>query len=62
MLDRRHDVTLIGQSGLLAVLMNSFNDAAGEPYYIYGDPAYQNNPSLMSPYRGALTPWGSMPR
>lgn len=56
MLARRHDVTLLGQSGLLAVLMDSFNDAAGEPYYIYGDPAYQVFPWLLSPYKGVMTP------
>ncbi|CAB1109359.1 unnamed protein product [Ectocarpus sp. CCAP 1310/34] len=55
-LGRRHDVALLGESDLLAVLMQSFNDAQGEPYYLYGDPAYQNSPWLMSPYRGLLTP------
>ncbi|CAB1111742.1 unnamed protein product [Ectocarpus sp. CCAP 1310/34] len=27
----------------------------GEPYYIYGDPAYQASPWLMAPFRGVLT-------
>ncbi|CAB1100161.1 unnamed protein product [Ectocarpus sp. CCAP 1310/34] len=55
-LGRRHDVALLGEGDLLAVLMQSFDDAQGEPYYLYGDPAYQNSPWLMSPYRGLLTP------
>ena len=56
MLGRRHDVALLSESDLLAVMMNSFNDAAGEPYYLYGDPAYQISPWLQSPFRGILTP------
>ncbi|CAB1108179.1 unnamed protein product [Ectocarpus sp. CCAP 1310/34] len=57
MLGRRHDVALLGQSNLLGVLQQSFNDAQGEPYYLYGDPAYQNSPWLIAPYRGGvLTP------
>ncbi|CAB1116004.1 unnamed protein product [Ectocarpus sp. CCAP 1310/34] len=56
MLGRRHDVTLLGQSGLLAVMMDSFNDAEGEPYYIYGDPAYHVSPWLQAPFKGVLTP------
>ncbi|CAB1109460.1 unnamed protein product [Ectocarpus sp. CCAP 1310/34] len=35
--------------------MQSFNDAAGAPYYIYGDPAYQVSPWLMAPYKGLLS-------
>ncbi|CAB1107407.1 unnamed protein product [Ectocarpus sp. CCAP 1310/34] len=37
------------------VLYSSFNDAAGAPYYIYGDPAYQVSPWLMAPYKGLLS-------
>ncbi|CAB1108437.1 unnamed protein product [Ectocarpus sp. CCAP 1310/34] len=55
MLGRRHNVTLRGVSGLLEALMQSFNDAAGVPYYIYGDPAYQVSPWLMAPYKGLLS-------
>ncbi|CAB1105988.1 unnamed protein product [Ectocarpus sp. CCAP 1310/34] len=54
-LGRRHDVTLLGLSGLLETLMQSFNDAAGVPYYIYGDPAYQVSPWLMAPFKGLLS-------
>lgn len=56
MLGRRHDVALLGESQLLQSMMDSFHDAAGEPYYIYGDPAYQISPWLMAPYKGVLTP------
>ncbi|CAN0154819.1 unnamed protein product, partial [Laminaria digitata] len=55
MLGRRHDVTLLGQSGLLACLQQWFNDEEGSAYYIYGDPAYQISPWLMAPFNGALT-------
>ncbi|CAB1118668.1 unnamed protein product [Ectocarpus sp. CCAP 1310/34] len=55
LLGRRHDVTLLGQSGLLAVTMIHSNDAAGEPYYVYGVPAYQISPWLQAPFRGILT-------
>ncbi|CAB1120258.1 unnamed protein product [Ectocarpus sp. CCAP 1310/34] len=55
MLGRRHDVALLGLSGLLETLMQSFNDAAGAPYYIFGDPAYQVSPWLMAPYKGLLS-------
>ncbi|CAN0582315.1 unnamed protein product, partial [Laminaria digitata] len=54
MLGRRHDVTLLGQSGLLAFLQQWFNDEEGSAYYIYGDPAYQISPWLMAPLKGAL--------
>ncbi|CAN0139238.1 unnamed protein product, partial [Pylaiella littoralis] len=56
MLGRRHDVALLGESQLLQSMMDSFHDAAGEPYYIYGDPAYQISPWLMAPYKRVLTP------
>lgn len=56
MLGRRHDVTLLGQSALLLYMQQWFNNPAGEPYCIYGDPAYQISPWLLAPYKGALTP------
>lgn len=56
MLGRRHDVAMLGASGLIEHMQQWFNDDAGEPYYIYGDPAYQLSPWLMAPFRGALTP------
>lgn len=56
MLGRRHDVTLLGQSGLLQYMQQWFNNPAGEAYCIYGDPAYQISPWLLAPYKGALTP------
>lgn len=56
MLGRRHDVAMLGESGLMQYLQQWFNDAAGTPYCIYGDPAYQISPWLMTPFSGALTP------
>lgn len=55
MLGRRHDVTLLGLSGLMDTLQTWFNDEEGEPYYIYGDPAYPMSPWMLSPYKGVLT-------
>ncbi|CAM9979863.1 unnamed protein product [Laminaria digitata] len=57
MVGRRHDVTLLGQSGLLEFMEEWLNDEEGTPYYIYGDPAYQLSPWLMAPFKGAMTPW-----
>lgn len=54
MLGRRHDVAMLGQSALIQHLQQWFNDAAGIPYYLYGDPAYQVSPWLMTPYKGVL--------
>lgn len=56
MLGRRHDVGMVGESGLVEHMQQWFNDAAESPYYIYGDPAYQMSPWLMTPFNGALTP------
>lgn len=55
MVGRRHDVTLLGLSGLMASLQESFNDAQGVPYYIFGDPAYSISPWMMAPFKGVLT-------
>lgn len=56
MLGRRHDVTILGGSGLIQYLQQLFDDEAGSPYYMYGDPAYQILPWLLTPFEGALTP------
>lgn len=55
MLGRRHDVALVGESGLLQQLQQWFNDADGTPFYIYGDPAYQMSLWLLTPYKGVLS-------
>lgn len=55
MLGRRHDVALLGESNLTQYMQEWFNDALGNPYYIYGDPAYQISPWLMTPFKGQLT-------
>ncbi|CAB1115709.1 unnamed protein product [Ectocarpus sp. CCAP 1310/34] len=56
MLGRRHDIAMMGQSSLLQHLEQWFNDAAGTPYYLYGDPAHPVPPWLLAPYKGVLTP------
>ncbi|CAB1120410.1 unnamed protein product [Ectocarpus sp. CCAP 1310/34] len=53
-LGRRHDVAMVGESGLLQDLQQWFNDAAGTPYYVFGDPAYSLSPWLLAPYKGVL--------
>ncbi|CAB1105421.1 unnamed protein product [Ectocarpus sp. CCAP 1310/34] len=54
MLGRRHDVSLLGESGLLQYMQQWFNDA-GNPYYIDGDPAFPLSPWLIIGYKGLLT-------
>ena len=49
---RRHDVFMLGVSGLSDQL-RQFNQPNGEPYVIYGDPAYGLSRNILSPFRGA---------
>ena len=49
---RRHDAYMLQDSGILPQLTNKV-DRNGEPYYLYGDPAYPLLPVLLAPYRGA---------
>lgn len=49
---RRHDETLYKQSGLAELLAKHFWTPAGEPLYVYGDPAYGIGAHLLSPYKG----------
>ena len=49
---RRHDAFMLGESGLLDKLRR-FEKPNGDPYIIYGDPAYGLTPNIMSPFRGA---------
>mmetsp|Transcript_21140 Transcript_21140/g.27739 ORF Transcript_21140/g.27739 Transcript_21140/m.27739 type:complete len:160 (-) Transcript_21140:36-515(-) len=46
---RRHDSTLLRQSGLLPRMKN---DNMFQGYCIFGDQAYGLHPCLMAPYRG----------
>jgi hypothetical protein len=50
---RRHDATLLKESGLTGILEEHFWGPNGERYYIYGDPVYQTSGHIMSPYKGA---------
>ena len=49
---RRHDAFMLGMSDLLGKL-RKFNLPNGEPYVIYGDPAYGLSRNILSPFRGA---------
>ena len=53
---RRHDAAMLAESGILQQL-EEFVDERGQPFYVYGDPAYPLRPQLMGPFKGAhLTP------
>lgn len=49
---RRHDAFMLGESGLIHILQR-FRKPNGEPYIIYGDPAYGNTRNILAPFRGA---------
>ncbi len=49
---RRHDAAMLAESGILPA-MEALVDDDGEPFYVYGDPAYPLRPQLISPFRGA---------
>ena len=48
---RRHNALMLGVSGLLPKLQH-FNKPNGEPYVIYGDPAYGLTRNILAPFRG----------
>ena len=50
---RWHDAFILGMSGLLDQLRN-VNLPNGEPYVIYGDPAYGLSRNILAPFRGAV--------
>lgn len=53
---RRHDAFMLGASGLSDQLRN-FNRPNGEPYVIYGDPAYGLSRNILAPFHGkTITP------
>ena len=43
---------MLGESQLLPHLEEHMNDGNGNPYCLYGDPAYPLRPHLMAPFRG----------
>lgn len=55
-LGRRHDSSMLNESNMLNELRR-IAVINGEPYCVYGDPAYPLNPHLQTPFKGAhLTP------
>ena len=48
---KRHDAFKLGVSGL-ADKLRRFQRPNGEPYVIYGDPAYGLSRNILAPYRG----------
>ena len=48
---RRHDAFMLGESDLMEKLQR-LRQPDGEPYVIYGDPAYGITGNILSPYRG----------
>jgi hypothetical protein len=49
---RRHDAFMLAASGLLDKL-EPFRNPGGEPYVLYGDPAYGISHNILAPFRGA---------
>lgn len=49
---RRHDAFMLGVSGLLPQL-ERITKPNGEPYVLYGDPAYGMSAHVISPFKGA---------
>ena len=49
---RRHDTFMLGVSGLTGKL-SRFQTPTGEPYVVYGDPAYGLARNIIGPFRGA---------
>ena len=49
---RRHDSFMLGESNLLPLLERMVKPN-GDPYVVYGDPAYGITRHIISPFRGA---------
>lgn len=49
---KRHDSFMLGESGLQEQLRN-IRKPNGEPYVLYGDPAYGVTNNIIAPFRGA---------
>lgn len=50
---RRHDAFMLAASGIVPQLEQRMNKPNGEPYVIYGDPAYPVRRHIIAPFRGA---------
>ncbi|KAK7481138.1 hypothetical protein BaRGS_00027571 [Batillaria attramentaria] len=48
---RRHDSGMLADSGLLPLLQERMNDAQGDAFCLYGDPAYPQSYHLQAPFR-----------
>lgn len=48
---RRHDAFVLSISGILDKLQH-FTQPNGQPYVLYGDPAYGVSQNVISPFRG----------
>ena len=54
---RKHDASMLAESGLLRELQQNAILPAGQPLCIYGDPAYPLRVHLQGPFRNShLTP------
>ncbi|XP_015774483.1 PREDICTED: uncharacterized protein LOC107352684 [Acropora digitifera] len=54
---KKHDASMLGDSGLLQQLQQYAHSPAGHPMCIYGDPAYPLRLQLQAPFRNVvLTP------
>ena len=51
---RRHDKTVYKESGLASLLEKHLWTPDRQPLYIYGDPAYNVGPHILSPYKGPV--------
>ena len=51
---KRHDASMLVESGLLANLEEHAVSETGQPMCVYGDPAYPLRPQLQAPFRGAV--------
>ena len=49
---KRHDAFMLAESGLLSKLM-PLTQVNGQPYVVYGDPAYGVCRNILAPFRGA---------
>ena len=50
---RCHDVFMLHEGGLRIEVARKMNKANGDPYVIYGDPAYPVRRHILAPFRGA---------
>ena len=51
---RRHDAFILEESGILDKL-KPHTHRSGQPFIVYGDPAYGVRQNILSPFRGQLT-------